>query len=130
MNNGFFGIGIENMKSAMNIGTLWRSAINLGADFIFVNRRSSFTILKFMGGFMKDNLKEWLDVVDGKMFTFRVISITETQQLLRISRLAVEALEKIVMVKNLRFNIQINSEEQIISHKTLSKIQEAVQNQN
>jgi tRNA (guanosine-2'-O-)-methyltransferase len=33
---GYFGIGIENMKSVQNLGTLWRSAINLGADFIFV----------------------------------------------------------------------------------------------
>lgn len=36
MSKGYFGIGIENMKSVANLGTLWRSAINLGADFIFV----------------------------------------------------------------------------------------------
>ena len=32
---GFFGIGIENGKSAVNLGTLWRSAHSLGAAFIF-----------------------------------------------------------------------------------------------
>jgi len=33
--NGYFGIGIEDCKTKENIGTLWRSAINLGAAFIF-----------------------------------------------------------------------------------------------
>jgi tRNA G18 (ribose-2'-O)-methylase SpoU len=35
MNRGFFGIGIQNVKTHMNIGTLWRSAHLLGASFIF-----------------------------------------------------------------------------------------------
>lgn len=33
---GYFGIGIENLVHKQNMGTLWRSAVNLGADFIFV----------------------------------------------------------------------------------------------
>jgi len=32
---GYYGIGIENGKCEQNIGTLWRSAKLLGADFIF-----------------------------------------------------------------------------------------------
>ena len=32
---GYFGIGIERPKSGVNLGTLWRSAYCLGADFIF-----------------------------------------------------------------------------------------------
>lgn len=36
MERGYFGIGIFNGKTAANIGTLWRSAAILGADFIFV----------------------------------------------------------------------------------------------
>lgn len=37
---GFFGIGIQNTKTEMNIGTLWRSANILGASFIFtIGRR-------------------------------------------------------------------------------------------
>lgn len=32
---GYFGIGIQNTKTAMNIGTLWRSAQIMGASFIF-----------------------------------------------------------------------------------------------
>lgn len=32
---GFFGIGIQNTKTEMNIGTLWRSASIMGASFIF-----------------------------------------------------------------------------------------------
>ena len=33
---GFWGIGIYEPKTETNIGTLWRSAHNFGADFIFV----------------------------------------------------------------------------------------------
>ena len=32
---GYFGIGIYQTKTAVNVGTLWRSAQNFGADFIF-----------------------------------------------------------------------------------------------
>lgn len=42
MNNerGYFGIGIQNTKSEINIGTLWRSAAIMGASFIFtIGRR-------------------------------------------------------------------------------------------
>jgi len=46
---GYFGIGVENLKSKVNLGTLWRSAYCLGADFIFVignrwGKQSSDTI--------------------------------------------------------------------------------------
>lgn len=36
MSRGYFGIGVENSKTRFNLGTLWRSAHNFGADFIFV----------------------------------------------------------------------------------------------
>ena len=37
---GYFGIGIYHGKTSTNIGTLWRSAAILGADFIFtIGRR-------------------------------------------------------------------------------------------
>lgn len=32
---GLFGIGIQHTKTEQNVGTLWRSASILGADFIF-----------------------------------------------------------------------------------------------
>lgn len=32
---GFFGIGIERTKTPSNVGTLWRTAYQLGAAFIF-----------------------------------------------------------------------------------------------
>jgi len=35
LNRGYFGIGIYNGKNILNIGTLWRSALISGADFIF-----------------------------------------------------------------------------------------------
>src|ERR1051325_8491179 len=40
MNRGYFGIGIYHPKTPINIGTLWRSAHNFGASFIFtIGRR-------------------------------------------------------------------------------------------
>ena len=40
MSRGYFGIGIYHGKSAINIGTLWRSANIYGASFIFtIGRR-------------------------------------------------------------------------------------------
>lgn len=37
---GYFGIGIYQTKTAENVGTLWRSAQNFGANFIFtIGRR-------------------------------------------------------------------------------------------
>lgn len=36
LKNGYFGIGVFQMKNRLNLGTLWRSAVNLNADFIFV----------------------------------------------------------------------------------------------
>lgn len=39
-NRGYFGIGIYHCKTEENVGTLWRSASILGADFIFtIGRR-------------------------------------------------------------------------------------------
>lgn len=39
-NRGYFGIGIFHGKTEANVGTLWRSASILGADFIFtIGRR-------------------------------------------------------------------------------------------
>jgi len=39
-NRGYFGIGVYNIKTEMNLGTLWRSAFNFGASFIFtIGRR-------------------------------------------------------------------------------------------
>ena len=35
MNKGFFEIGIHRVKTAINVGTLWRSAYQLGAAGIF-----------------------------------------------------------------------------------------------
>ena len=35
MKQGFYGIGIYETKESSNVGTLWRSAMNFGADYIF-----------------------------------------------------------------------------------------------
>ena len=35
LDQGFFGIGIQNGKTPENLGVLWRSAQNMGASYIF-----------------------------------------------------------------------------------------------
>lgn len=40
LSRGYFGIGIENTKTKVNVGTLWRSANLFGASFVFtIGRR-------------------------------------------------------------------------------------------
>lgn len=46
---GYFGIGIEHTKTPTNVGTLWRSALNLGAAYVYTigrryKRQSSDTV--------------------------------------------------------------------------------------
>lgn len=49
---GFFGIGIEYPVTAKNVGTLWRSAHIMGADFMFVIGRRYTKVAT-------DTLKSW-----------------------------------------------------------------------
>ncbi len=49
---GFYGIGIEAVRSTANIGTIWRSAQVLGADFIFIIGKRYSTM-------KTDTLKSW-----------------------------------------------------------------------
>ena len=49
---GYFGIGIERSKHECNLGTLWRTASNLKADFIF-------TIGKRYKAQKSDTVKAW-----------------------------------------------------------------------
>ena len=70
MNNsrrGYFGIGVENLKKSTNLGTLWRSAYNLGAQFIFVigrryEKQSSDTVKawRHIPLFQYENTKHFL----------------------------------------------------------------------
>lgn len=40
MSRGYYGVGIWHVKTEANIGGLWRSAMNFGADFLFtIGRR-------------------------------------------------------------------------------------------
>jgi tRNA G18 (ribose-2'-O)-methylase SpoU len=49
---GYFGIGIQHTKNAINVGTLWRSAQAFGAGFIF-------TIGRRYKGQASDTTKAW-----------------------------------------------------------------------
>ena len=62
---GYFGIGIENVKSTRNLGTVWRSAQIMGADFMFViGERYEY---------MKtDTMKSWKHI---PLFYFKTIEL-------------------------------------------------------
>lgn len=67
---GYFGIGIVGSKTPANVGTLWRSAGNLGAAFIFTAgrrypRQASDTIkaYKHIPLFEHDNLDALWDAI-------------------------------------------------------------------
>ena len=49
---GFFGIGIYDLKTVSNLGTLWRSAHIFNADFIFLIGKRYETM-------RTDTLKSW-----------------------------------------------------------------------
>ncbi|MEM7718899.1 MAG: RNA methyltransferase [Pseudomonadota bacterium] len=61
MKKGYFGIGIYETKEADNVGTLWRSAMNFGADYIF-------TIGKRYKKQRTDTTKTWRNI---PLFEFR-----------------------------------------------------------
>ncbi len=52
MKRGYYGIGIFHCKTSTNLGTLWRTAANFGADFIF-------TIGKRYEKQCSDTVKAW-----------------------------------------------------------------------
>lgn len=54
-NRGYYGIGIFNCKTEQNIGTLWRSAYNFGASFIY-------TIGKQYKEQCSDTTKAWKNI--------------------------------------------------------------------
>jgi tRNA(Leu) C34 or U34 (ribose-2'-O)-methylase TrmL len=55
MKKGYYGIGIYETKEDTNVGTLWRSAMNFGADFIF-------TIGKRYKKQRSDTTKTWRNI--------------------------------------------------------------------
>jgi len=55
MKRGYYGIGIYETKEGSNVGTLWRSAMNFGADFIF-------TIGKRYQKQRSDTTKTWRNI--------------------------------------------------------------------
>lgn len=55
MSRGYFGIGIQGCKTEYNIGSLWRTAYNMNADFIF-------TIGKRYKSQKSDTVKAWRHV--------------------------------------------------------------------
>lgn len=68
--SGYFGIGIYKGKTIHNIGTLWRSAYQLGADFVFtindrLPKQSSDTLntYKHIPHFHFENTQSFLNTI-------------------------------------------------------------------
>lgn len=87
MKRGYFGIGIYKTKEKENVGTLWRSAHNFGAQFIFtIGRR-----YKKQNG---DTSKAWRHTPLFDYETFEEIKIPKDCKLIGI-----EQSEKSVSIK-------------------------------
>lgn len=67
MKKGFFGIGIYETKTDTNIGTLWRSAQNFGADYIFTigarYKKQSADTCKTYRNIPLFEFKDWNDFI-------------------------------------------------------------------
>jgi len=67
MIRGYYGIGVYHPKTTENIGTLWRSAHNFGADFIFtIGRRYKKQASDTTKAYKHVPLYEYTDVEDFK----------------------------------------------------------------
>jgi tRNA G18 (ribose-2'-O)-methylase SpoU len=65
MNIGYFGIGILHSKNEENLGLLWRSAFNLGADFIFtIGKRYTYQCSDSQKSYKSIPLFHYLDYDD------------------------------------------------------------------
>ena len=76
---GFFGIGIYHGKTAENIGTLWRSANILGADFIFTigkrYKKQSSDTLKTPRHIPLYHYTDWEDMFSHLPYSCPVVAI-------------------------------------------------------
>ena len=81
MKRGYYGIGIYHTKTEVNIGTLWRSAHNFGAAFIF-------TIGKRYKHQSSDTTKAWktIPLYDYKSFDEFSLSIPYGCQMIAIEQ--------------------------------------------
>ena len=81
--NGYFGIGVYHPKTAENIGTLWRSAQNFGAAFIFtIGKRYIKQASDTTNATRKIPLFEYVSFEDFKThlpFGCRIVVIEQTE---------------------------------------------------
>lgn len=86
---GFFGIGIEHGKTVANLGTLWRSAHLLGAQFIFtIGRRykqQASDVLKSTRHVPLTNYENFDDLYKHLPYGCRMVGIELTENALDIA---------------------------------------------
>lgn len=84
MKRGFFGIGIYNPKTEMNIGTLWRSAQNFGASFIFTigdrYKKQRTDTTKTERHIPHYNYKDWKQFMENKPLNAPIVFIEQTEK--------------------------------------------------
>ena len=80
---GYFGIGIYHTKTEINVGTLWRSAHNFGAAFIFTigkrYKRQSSDTTKAWKSIPLYHYENYDDFRNGQPFDCPVVAIEQTK---------------------------------------------------
>lgn len=90
MKRGYFGIGVFHGKTEQNIGTLWRSANIMGADFIFtIGKRyskQSTDTMKTPRHIPLFNFNDWDDFVKHIPYDCPVVAIELDEDSIPIKR--------------------------------------------
>ncbi len=82
MSRGYFGIGMYQPKKEVNLGTLWRSAQNFGAGFVFTigdrYKKEYSDTTKASRHVPLYNYKDWQDFIDHIPDGAQIVCIEQT----------------------------------------------------
>jgi len=82
MKKEYYGIGIFETKEETNIGTLWRSAMNFGADYIFTigkrYKKQASDTTKTYRNIPLFHYKDWEDFMEHKPKDAQIVCIEQT----------------------------------------------------
>ena len=90
MRRGYFGIGIYHTKNSINVGTLWRSAQNFGAAFLFTigrrYQRQASDTLHTWKHIPLIHYETFSDFLSCRPFDCLLIGIEQTEESMSISK--------------------------------------------
>jgi tRNA(Leu) C34 or U34 (ribose-2'-O)-methylase TrmL len=89
MNRGYFGIGIYHPKTPINLGTLWRSAHNFNASFMFVigqrYKKQASDTTKAFKHIPLYNYKTFADFMKSRPYDCPLIAIEQSKNSIPLS---------------------------------------------